>query len=231
MKRYSEMTPEELVALTDDQVRRLIDIEIAFAAIKPVEVPVEPTLEAAGITASVIGYKVGELVFLDEKDARAVAALPVLKEAYSYGISYNHRWLEPSECKVEKAAFYKQEDVLRIGSALKENESRRNVYDKQKSDYDEYLRKTTDISSGVWRAVKEARDKLAEIEAAKRAYQKYLGLADGDHQIARKFFQDAFKSYEELVETVLATECKENVQEALPLNDSNPEQKENADGK
>jgi len=227
MKRYSEMTPEELVALTDDQARRLIDIEIAFAAIKPVEVPVEPTLEAAGITASVIGYKVADLVFRDEKDAQAVAALPILKEAYSYSISYHHKWLEPTERKVEKVAFYRQEDVLRIGTALKENEKRRDVYDKQKSDYNEYARKTTDISSAVWHAVREAKDKLSEIEAAKRAYQKYLGLADGDHQIAAKFFLDAFKENEGLVKTVMASEYVENAKSALPLD--NPEQKGTAD--
>jgi len=229
MKRYSEMTPEELVALTDDQVRRLIDIEVAFAAIKPVEVPVKPTLEAAGITASVIGYKVGELVFLDEKDAQAVAALPVLKESFSYGISYKHRWLESADCKVEKVSFYRQEDVLRIGAALKENEKRNEVYERQKSLYDEFLSKTTEISSSIWQAVREAQDALNKIEAGKRAYQKYLSLADGDHKIASKFFCDAFKDEEELVKTVLASEYVENVQFVLLL--ENPEQKENADGK
>jgi hypothetical protein len=227
MKRFSEMTPEELVALTDDQVRRLIEIEIAFAAIKPVEVPVEPTLEAAGITASVIGYKIGELIYLDEKHARTVAALPGMKEKYAYDISYKHLWLEPADDKVEKVAFYRQEDVMRIGAALKENERRRNVYDKQKGDYDTYLRKTTEISSAVWDAVREAKDRIDKIEAGKRAYQKYLGLADGDMVIADKFFKDAFKDDEIFVETVLASEHPVAAQQALALD--NPEQKGTAD--
>jgi hypothetical protein len=229
MKRYSEMTPEELVALTDDQADRLVDIEVAFAAIKPTEVPVELTLEAAGITASVIGYKVADLVFRDEKDAQTVAALPVMKEAYSYSISYNYRWLEPTERKVEKVAFYRQEDVLRVGAALKENESRRSVYDKQKSEFDRYLRETTEIATIVWNAIREAKDRINKIEAGKRAYQKYLDLADGNHSIAKKFFEDAFKGDEELVKSVLASEYVENVQSVLPL--ENPEQKENANGK
>ena len=227
MKRYSEMTPEELVALPDDQVRRLIDIEIAFAAIKPVEVPVEPTLEAAGITASVIGYKVAGLVFRDEKDAQVVASLPILKEAYSYSVSYDYRWLEPTERKVEKVAFYKQEDVLRTGSALKENESRLNVYNKQKSAYDKYLRNTTEISSSVWQAIREAKDRIDKIEAGKRAYQKYLSLADGDHKIASNFFCDAFKDDEELVKIVLDSQRPVAAQTTLALD--NNEQKGTAD--
>jgi len=227
MKRYSEMTPEELVAQTDDQVRRLIDIEIAFGAIKPVEVPVEPTLEAAGITASVIGYKIGELIYLDEKHAQTVAALPGMKEKYAYDISYKHRWLEPADDKVEKVAFYRQEDVMRIGGALKENDKRNSVYEKNKQDFDKFLRETTEISSSVWDAIREARDKIEKIEAGKRAYQKYLSLADGDHKIASKFFCDAFKDEEELVKTVLASEYVENVQCVLPL--ENSEQKGTAD--
>jgi hypothetical protein len=226
MKRYSEMTHKELVALNDEQVRRLIEIEIAFAAIKPVEVPVEPTLEAAGITASVIGYKIGELIFLDEKDAQTVAALPGMKDHYSYSISYDHRWLEPASDKIEKVAFYRQEDVLRVGGALKENEKRNAVYRKNKEDFDKFLRETTEISSNVWQAVREAQDALSKIEAGKRAYQKYLSLADGDHKIASKFFCDAFKDEEELVKKVLETEYVENVQCALPL-ESNNEQKGN----
>jgi len=230
MKRYNEMTPEELVALTDEQIRRLIEIEVAFAAIKPVEIPIEPTLEAAGITAGVIGYKIGESVFLDEKDALAVQALPVLKEAYAYNISYSHRWLEPAEHKVEKIAFYRQEDVLRIGAALKENEQRRTAYKDQKRQYEAFLEKTTDISNKIWGAVREAKEALDKIEAAKRAYRKYLELADGDHEIAVKFFRDAFKDEEELIKATLVTEYVENVQIALQLNDSNPEQKGDADG-
>jgi len=227
MKRYNEMTPEELVALTEDQVRRLIDIEVAFAAIKPAEAPQEPTLETEGITASIVGYKVGDMIFALEADAQIVAALPAMKSAYSYNISYNYCWLERADHKVEKVAFYRQDDVLRIARVLEENERKRSAYNREKSDYDTFLRKITNISDGVWSAVGEAKKYQREIEAGKRAYQKYLSLADGDHKVASNFFRDAFKDEEELVKTVMASEYVDSVQCALPL--ENPEQKGTAD--
>jgi hypothetical protein len=209
MRRFKELTTDELVALTDEQVRKLIEIEIAIAAIKPVEVPVEPSLSKEGITAGVIGYTVGDLVFTDEKDAQHVANMSALKSAYSYNISYNYRWLEPAGLKVERAAFYLQSDVLRIAGALKENEKKRTVYNKQKGEYNEYLRNTTDISETVWRAVSDAKTRHEQIESAKRHYLKFLDLADGDASIAEKFFRDAFKSDAEITKIVLELNNKQ----------------------
>lgn len=240
MKRYNEMSREELVALTDDQVRKLIEIEVMVAGIKPVDPPIEPTLESEGITANVIGYKVGDLIFLDEKDARIVADLPAMKTAYSYHISYKYCWLEKMDARIEKVAFYRQDDVMRIATVLKENESRREIYNRQKQTYEEFLRQITGLSDAVWQAFREALDRQRAIDGGKRAYQKYLSLADGDHQVAQKFFRDAFKDDAELVGIVITAELPPP-QMALPLDDavsnettgvgSGPEQKGDANAK
>jgi hypothetical protein len=211
MIRYNEMTPEQLVALNDEQINLLVEIEIAFASIKPVEPPKEVTLDEEGIKPCVTAYKVGDLIFLDRKDAEAVAAMPLMRQDYNYQASYAYKWLSPAEHSVEKAVFYKQEDVNRAARVINYNEKRKNVFNEQKRQYEAYLSETNKIRDTVWSAIMDAKDAVAKIECGRRAYRKYLGLAEGDEFIALKFFRDAFKDDEKLADAVLKLELPQPV--------------------
>jgi hypothetical protein len=213
MKRYSEYEASELVALTDEQVATLIELEIAIAGIKPVFKMDPPTLADVHITPNVTAYKVGERYFQVEDDAIEVARKPFFKLDYDYqGAGYEYKWLEPvSDTEVAKCLCYCKEDVMRVKEALGENNRKREEYQKQNKEYNDFLKETVVVRNEVWQAVNEARKKAAEIEHAKGIYAKHLSLAEGNEEIAKNFFRSAYKGRPDIIETVLGEpENKEN---------------------
>src|SRR5258708_5632425 len=88
VKTFDELNHEEIVALTEAEIERFVEIDIAKAGIMPVDPPVPPSLEAEGIVRSVIGFSVGSSIFVTETDAIECASKPMLEEKYDYQIGY-----------------------------------------------------------------------------------------------------------------------------------------------
>ena len=213
MKRYTEMEEQELATATEDQINILIEIEVAHAGIFSEKVPVTPTLEKEGISQSELGYAVGNTIFVNEEDAKAVLLMPRLIEEYNYNISYSYKWFSPIVSgKVEKQTAYKQEDIMRIAKHLQENEQKRNVYNSEKQKYDKYLDATGKIRNAVWSAINQARENAEDLQKAKDLLAHYTKLAEGDAKTAEVFFRNAYKNYEEMIEKVLRKQdtTKEN---------------------
>ncbi|HUW31821.1 MAG TPA: hypothetical protein VM223_09435 [Planctomycetota bacterium] len=218
MKRYTDYEAAELAALTDEQVATLIELEIAIAGIKPVFKVLPPTLAEVHITPCVVTYQVGERYFQNEDDAIEVARKPFFKLDYDYqGAGYDYKWLEPvQDTEVSKHLFYRKEDVMRVKEALAENHRKRQTYDKQNQEYNEFLKATSAIGHEVWSVVDEARKKVAEIEHAKGIFQKHLQLAEGNEEIAKNFFKAAYKGRADILEVVLGAEPEPDPPAAVP---------------
>jgi hypothetical protein len=203
MKHYTDMTDEELNALTDEQINRLIDIEIATEGIFPVDAPIVPSLENEGIVQSEVGYQVDGTVFVSEEDAKKVTLMPRMKEAYDYTIGYNYKWYEVVVGgEIAKRTAYKQNDILRIGKSIQDNERKRNEFNKAKSAYDKFMSLTGKIRDAVWSRMGAAREAIAEIEKARMMLKYYTDLADGDEAVASKFFCNTYKSRPDIIEKV-----------------------------
>lgn len=193
MNRIEDLSHDELIALTDEQIQRYIDIEIAFQGIKPCDAPKDLSLPNAGIIATEKLYKVGELLFKNKEDAIKTASLDLYTSAYDWSISYDYRW--PEKCvdlKITEVDLYKKEDVLRVSGVLQEIKNKKNVYDSDKSAFDKYLKATTSCRESVWSKISEARDVEYRIQNAIKAIENYKVIADGDLEVALKFFEKAF---------------------------------------
>lgn len=207
MKRYNELTHEELIALKEEGVERLIDIEMAHAGIMPVACPAFPTLEAEGIVASEIAYEVGELLLKNESDAIAVENMETYCSNYDYHIGgYDYRWLEPIVNQtITKRMFYKKTDIARIKEVLQRNKTKREEYEMHKKKYDSFLTETGKIRDSVYKTYHAALVFQGEIDDAKALLEKYRNLADGNEEVAVNFFRNTYKSREDIVERVLET--------------------------
>lgn len=205
MKRYTDLTHEELIALKDEDIERLIDIEIANAGIMPVACPVVPSLEDEGIVKSEIAYEVGGILFKDEKDAITVSRMEQFNKNYDWKIGgYNYPWLDPiTERSITKQNFYRQTDITRIKEILQRNESKRKEYDTHKNEYDKFLSETGKIRDAVYSFWREALNFQREIDEAIAVLEKYRGLSDGDETVAINFFKNTYKSREDIIEKVL----------------------------
>lgn len=204
MRRFSDYSKLELAELNEDQINELIELEIAYAGVKPVIAPKQSTLEDVGISANVIAFELCGLVFENESDAVAVSGMKILQEEYDWNLGSDYRWCERERDKsIKKKFYYKREDVRRVQKALSENKHKKEIYDKDDSEYKKYIDKTSKVRNDVWEAVDEAKTAKREIDFAKQNYEKYLGLSDNNKDIANKFFIDAYKESPEIIEVVL----------------------------
>lgn len=219
MKRYNELTKEELAALDEAGIERLIDVELAYQEIPPVPLPEKPQLSDLGIERTDVGYVVGNLIFKNQSDAEQVAKMTLFRTNYKYEIGYNHTWLEPlEETQVTVTNYWKKEDVLRLGLAIKQNSERQEEYRKQQQAYDKYLENTSSVRNEVWLAVHNAQRHMCAIETATQTLLKYKDLADGDEEVAKNFFRNTYKNQPEMLEAVLGEkQVSEDVKEVENL--------------
>lgn len=210
MKRYTDLTHEELIVLQDESIERLIDIEIANKGIMPVGCPVVPSVEAEGIVKSEIAYEVGGILIKNEEDAFIVSRMEQFSTAYDYAAGgYNYQWLDPvTERTITKKNFYRQSDVVRIKEILQRNKSKREEYEKLKGEYDKFLEITGKIRDAVYSFWREALNLQREIDEAKAVLEKYRGLSDGDETVAINFFKNTYKTREDIIEKVLNREAE-----------------------
>ena len=208
MKRLSEWTAEELAFAMEEEVKTLIELEIAFAGIEPVEPPQAPTLADVGIVQSEIAWQVGDdyyhgLLFDNEADARAVAQMNLVKDHYEWANGRNdYHWLEPFRAVVSQKAFYKHADVMRVGKIISENHEQKDPYEKAKTAFEKYLRATSEIRTRVWQAVHRAREHQGEVELAKKTLARYEELT-GSRETAEKLLCDAYKTKRDILWVVL----------------------------
>ena len=217
MKRYSDLTNEELVKLTDEKVRRLIELEVAHEGIIPVDEPELLDVPEVAIEPTTVAFEVYGLYFQDRKDAEALARLPVVRSECNYRINSKMSYLTvDKDNAIQEKKFYRKTDVKNHEDILKEIKKSKEINERRLSSYNSYTSSISGIKSKVWDAVRNAEDWKKSIETAKGVYAKHLDLANGDEAIAKNFFRNAY-SDEEVLELVIGDKPESKItEEKLP---------------
>jgi len=196
LARFDALTATALAGLTSDQVQHYIDVEIALAKIIPVmppegDEPTKPNLEATETA-----YEFGGLLFKSHADAEAVTAMELLESEYDYrGPGYDYKWLKLRTDRTVRAAQYPTERAVRALTAeLTAYKEAKNAWEAQCSAYQKFQDQTSACRAHVYTAVSNAKAWLRSVTAAKAVYEKYIRLAGGDTQAARRLFHDAYAS-------------------------------------
>jgi len=215
MKRFTELSAEELAALSDDEIQTYIDVEVAYAQIVPVPEPRQVTLDDLGLVPTVSAYSVGGLLFKNQADAEMVAKLPMLAEDYDYsGAGYDFRWLKPAGHQVTLCNYYTEEEIRGRGNTLKEQQKRKENYKTELKKYQEYRKNVQYCANEVWEAVAKARRYKAEIDTARETLEKYLQLANQDEKVAADFFRNTYFNHPDILEIVLGEKSEVQEEEA-----------------
>jgi len=210
MNRLHDHDGAELLALTEEQIETLIDLECAVQGV-PLLPEVTPTPPAAveaepdQLVHSVAGY-----YFRDKETADAVAEFigkqPRLEDYY-----LNGRWSGPKGVRpdpepsltVSVTKFWTEAHYDKHRNALEEYKGAKEAYDLARKAYERVVEERSAVAAEVHSAIREARharDTRAQIGSE---FQRYLRLAEGDHDVALKFFLDATDYDRELVDDVL----------------------------
>lgn len=204
VRMIGDLSQSELAALTEEEIERFIQLEIAVDGIEPVECPRAISLENAGIVADDTAYQVCGVVVRSIEDAKIIAGLPVMHEQYDYTTGYQYKWLDPTiPVKIEEVHFYKQHDVGAVKDILQRNKAKQEEYETQKRTFDKFLTDTGKIRGRVYEAVRDACQSARQVQLARETFDKYMDLASGDRTVAASFFRNTYKDRPELIAAVL----------------------------
>lgn len=212
MKYFREYEPDELLALTTEEVERLVDLECAHRGVALIPAsPAPPTEVQAGPDVTV--YNAGGAMFKDEADALKVCdllnSLPKL-ETYYLGTGYSYSGpqgvrlgdRETAESPTQSTYWTEaHHDKHRVSiAAYKEAKA---TYDKDRKAYESALTERTAVAEEIAAVRHTAQDELDTAALVRREFERYLDLADQSRDVALKFYLDATHFTEDFIRETL----------------------------
>jgi hypothetical protein len=199
MKKITEMSHDEIIALDRDDIERLIDIACAETGIPlrdlaPVA-PVEPKSER-GLNS----YKIINVVFKTRESAEALQ--DCLRKNFRNILRMDYS--KPSEyrLKIEDYAYSTDEEIK---AQNKEDE----LYNKEfaeykalKDKYDTHLAQRQEVADPILDIYNEAVAKEQVRQMLQRESGRYLDLAEGNVEIAVNFLKSTFPDALEKVKDI-----------------------------
>lgn len=197
MKTIHEMTHQEIIALTDEQVERYIDLECAKAGVPLL--PPEPTAPDPFVkNKDVEVWAVGGFHFTDRIDAEnVVAAINVARSrvelSYETG-SYADRLVEPAEQPVStnaerhysRAQWQREKDVATKARRAQEQ------HERDMKDYRELVQRRKEIAREIRETVDEAYTREYRRQFLRGEFDRYLRLAENDKRVALRFLSNTY---------------------------------------
>lgn len=204
MKTIKDMAHEEVVALTQTELDRLVRLACAVDGVRlPGAAPEKP--EAPKVERDATVYSVGSLHFSDRAAAESVSA--ALSAAAAHAVKLEYDWQHVgSEHKYTKAfkpdeqttmADVSTEHALsepnyrKVRESLIQHKALLKQYEDDLKAHEQSERATDEIRGEIMAAFNEARARQAELDRAQRVFGEYLRLADDDVEVAIKFYEKA----------------------------------------
>lgn len=215
MKKINELTEQEIIVLSEDDVDLIIKLRKAEEGIKFVPRPITPIyfeVTPPDMTIYSCALFGDDLVFEDVTEANAV--LDVIKNCTSkfrtdynynklgsdfrYASSqlkkpYNGDWFTITSMRVYSLDLYKK-----ICDAAQQNNKMKEQYDKELKEYESSVHDAQWIEDEINDRVREVREKFWKLESFCRKFRfDYLPLAENDEVIAMKFMDKAYSLTDE----------------------------------
>ena len=205
IKRLDEYTNEELLELTEEQVKTLIDFECAHegVALLPAEAPVKPAEEKVQPDTEI--YEVSGLdYFKSHEDAKKVADLAASFERIDTvsGGSYTKKiaGISTTDVRVSIVKAYSESHYAKIATENARIDANLKAYKEAKAKFDEIQNSRSDITEGVLAKLGDARQEKQMINTLMAEAARYISLAQGEKEIAKNFMVHARPNQKEMID-------------------------------
>lgn len=196
MKTFNDLSAEEKVALTTEQVQYYAKIDCANRGIIIPQKPIVEVQEVAPPTQKY--YQVGYESFVFETDKEAQDYIDAKSKALqvkSIGSGYDSKNQYVSERNSDYKDFksitlYTKEEAEVLKDIIKANTEAL----KEWADYHKSLKEYEDIVNGMWDEIREINYYNSRKEYYSKVYNDYLDLAEGNNKTAYTFFSKAYKT-------------------------------------
>ncbi len=197
MKKLDEMTREEIVALTEEEIQRIINYAYAEAgAPLPTNRPVEPKITPIQPDRTV--YSIETIYFADRDEATKVAdfmkKMTLVDLRYFNDPSYDRKVVkrEEREVSVSSISAYSEGYYAQIKETKETNDALTRKYKEELDEYNRTASIRDEARREIWEKIHEARRHQSRIDNARSRFEEYLELADGDRKIALNFLSKAY---------------------------------------
>lgn len=203
MKKINEMTELEILALTDDQIEKIVKYRKAEEGVVLMEKPIEPSYEEEP-NKDITLYTSSWLSWIHFESSSIVQELnstfeKLIDSAYYSRYSGDPKkvssltsWEKDSASIQLKTDTYYSASILEIAWQIKKrNDEKRVNYERLQKDYDWYIENAQWIIDEVWNKVFETRRKYQRLANLQNSYSEYKILADGNEEIAMNFLKKA----------------------------------------
>ncbi len=224
MKKITELTEQEIYALTDEQIDTMVKLNKAENGVKFIPQPRQPDyLTENEKDCTVYGCEIFEdrLVFQSIEELNTVLAL-IRKSTTKGRLEYDwnklgndYKWFEsglkkkysysgdPLEVNTQSCfsleTYTKTVDVARHNKTLKE------TYSKEIKEYKDSLKDNKWIEDEIWDKVRAVRDKFWTMQNLARKFKyDYLPIAENNETVAMGFLDKAYSLTEEQKEYIMA---------------------------
>jgi hypothetical protein len=201
MRRIHDLNDDEVLALTDTQVDRFVDIECAVAGVPllPDYPGLKPVLESPP-TDQVLYSVVGVSDYFEDKataDALAAALVGARRLDTTMKGGIRVASAVPSY-RAEDLGAIRTIEVVSMAAydmhreAIESNAQTTRTWEAAKREYDAALSDRNQAAEDVYARVAEARDTLAMVQRLERALAEYTALAEGNGEMALRFLHNAY---------------------------------------
>ena len=217
MKRFEDLTREEIVALTGEDLDLFTKKELALKGIKIVDKPVEPIKPSIKKSITVYNIVQGYSVLLRfTNKEEAYKMLEYLNNTSSIvGISYfsNESYITEGSGNffMEERKEYSKKDITDNKSIIDNYKKELEKYKKENKEYEEFLNRFNIEFNNIY----EKYSIIVEEEIEKKRLictfiEEYLPLSDNSIESALKFFTLAYNVNEETLD-IIKNKAKESI--------------------
>lgn len=210
MKKINEMTEQEILALSEQDIQNMIKFRMMEEGIKVIDKPKKPELfeiEPADQKVYVIPVLDG-YAFTDFAEAQKVA--DALREAKSFRkvdydwnkLGSNFKYLEKKDrytynnegdFSISEISVYSSKLYANIVDFAAQNKAMEKQVEKDMAEYDNAYAAASDITLEIRSRISEVREKHERLERLMRSFANdYYPLSNNNEEMAMKFMSKAY---------------------------------------
>ena len=220
MKKINELTKKEIIELTDDDLQKMVNLELAENGIPFLDKPKEPEYEPIELPEKILySFPEFNLYSIDESIMNEIVLIiennrdKLRKIDYKYGhdrYDYEMRKLKTNSYDSNEIAFkvtsktvYSEEQALKIKDIAKRNEERKKEHEELLGKWEEIQEQINEIKGKIYDTYYEVIEQQRIINTHKERFAEYILIAGGNKKSALDFYRKAYTITDEIEKELL----------------------------
>lgn len=189
--KFSEMSNETKASMTEEQIRKHVEIEMMEGDILKVDKPENFDVEMPYLKTETY-YVVGNIYFQKQKHAEQFLTLNPRKDSYDWKVASSLRFTERIEPEITIKQMYIEDEIREKGQDLIEYRKQKEDYEAKKRKYDNYISARNAIADRIWSEHESAKKIIDERMQIIDTYNEYIELTNSDKELAYTFLVKHF---------------------------------------